>query len=79
MTLREIAIKMHEAEEVEDDISFLEAQDELEQRIRDAGDHGHAVHSEFHITYRQVWRERMGDAPVPPEHLDPVLPWGTDG
>ena len=78
MTLREIAIKMHAAEEVEDDISFLEAQDELEAIKRLVPNSAFTVEREFHIIYRQVWRERMGDAPVPPEHLDPVRPWGTN-
>lgn len=72
MTLREIATKMHEAEAVDDDISFLEAQDALEAMKRLVPDHAFTVEREFQIIYRQVWRERMGDAPVPPEHLDPV-------
>lgn len=73
-TLREIAVKMHEAEETEDDLSFMEAQDALEQRIAQAGTHGFALHREFHIIYREVWRERMGDAPVRRDLLDPVPP-----
>ena len=72
MTLREIAIKMHVAEEVDDDTSFLEAQDELEAIKRLVPNSAFTVEREFQIIYRQVWRERMGDPPIPPEHLDPV-------
>ena len=73
-TLREIATKMHEAEECEDDISFMEAQDALEAQMRELPDHAHTIEREFHIIYRAVWRERMGDAPVPSHMLDPVRP-----
>ena len=79
MTLREIATKMHEAEETEDDISFMEAQDALEAMKHLAPKHAFAVEREFHIIYRRVWRERMGDKPVARAALDPLRPWGTGG
>ena len=73
-TLREIAIKMHEAEESEDDISFMEAQDALASYKAQHPDHAFTLEREFHIIYREVWRERMGDAPVSRDLLDPVRP-----
>lgn len=52
MTLRQLAVAVHEAEESNDDVSLIECMDELESR-------GPQAKSLFMDFYRSEWKTRM--------------------
>lgn len=54
MTLRQLAIAVHEAEETDDDISLLQCFDELERR----GGNRNSTMSIFMDFYREEWKKR---------------------
>lgn len=70
LTLRQLAVMVHDAEDSADDVTLVECFDELERRKAET-ERPWVVMDLFMEFYRSVWHDRMTSKPTDRDDADP--------